>query len=193
MEAASGHLSGLNYSDRRVDRGGRNRHLLRSADLGVGGKAQPVDTQPYRLQEAPVQNFLHRSGQRAVRCAAETHHIAQHVRRSIAAQIRKLFGANKSHTGGHHRQEQREQLGDSPGPNSGAVQRRIAGLRGDFQWGGLLFTRIEPPKRSDHVLARTQQRGDFVDAGQQWRVDHRVGVQRQNVVDAVSRDHAQWW
>ncbi len=70
-EAASGHLSG-SVPIGGVDRGRSNRHLLRSADLGVGGKAQPVDTAV--PAGSPRQIFPIGPNNALSVCRPETHH-----------------------------------------------------------------------------------------------------------------------
>ena len=63
----------------------------------------------------------------------------------------------------------------------GGLERRSFGLAG-----------IEPTQRADDVLAGPKQRHHFVGIGQQGRVDHGIGVHRQDLIDAVGGDHAEW-
>ena len=63
----------------------------------------------------------------------------------------------------------------------GRLERRSFGLAG-----------IEPTQRADDVLAGPKQRHHFVGIGQQRRVDHRIGVHRQDLIDAVSGDNTEW-
>jgi hypothetical protein len=71
------------------------------------------------------------------------------------------------------------------------MQRRVALYRRLPQRRALPLAGIDPAHRRHDVLAGPQQRRDLVRIRQQRRVHHRVGVQGQNLVDAVGCGDAQ--
>ena len=188
-ESSPGNLTGGDHADRRLNRRGGHRDLLAGPDDGFGGESESVDDQPDRLEEAAVEQFLHRPANGALGCAAETHHMAEHVRCAVGPQVGEFLGADVGDPGGHHRQQQRKQFGGRTRPDTGAVQGCVALPRRRLQWGRLGLAGIEPAERTDHILARSQQRAHLVGIGQQRGVDDGVGIHREDLVDTVGGGH----
>ena len=192
VELAARDLTGLDDAQRRLDRRGRHGDFLGGAHLRVGVEAHLVDDHLHGLDEPAVEHLLHRPGERLVRHLAEAHDVPQHIGCFVGPQIGKLLGANECHASGERREQQRELLADTAWRHAGAVQRDVAFQRRLPHRRGTSLAGVEPADRGHHVLAGPQQRGHLVGVGHQRRIDDRVGVQGDDLVDTVGRGEAEW-
>ena len=129
--------------------------------------------------------------QRLLRNLAEAHDMPQHIRRLVGAQVGELLGANECHASGERREQQRKLLADATGRHAGTVQRRAALQRRLTHRCRAALARVQPADGRHHVLAGPQQRGHLIGVRHQRRVDDRVSVQCDDLVDAVGRGDTQ--
>ena len=79
-EPLRGDQARLDHADRRVDRRGRDRHLVGGAQLGVEVEAELVGHHVHRLAEAGAEDVGHDARARLVGLGAEQHQVADRRR-----------------------------------------------------------------------------------------------------------------
>ena len=123
-------------------------------------------------------------------CLPEQHHVAHDLGRAVGADVAELLGAHVCHRVRKRRHHEREPLGDPAGMDAGAVQRDATLGAGGLEVGDVLGLREHPADRRHEVLARAQDARDDLGIGEDGRVDHAVGVDRERLVDVGRRGDA---
>ena len=146
-----------------------------------------------------AEDLVHREDDRAragaglVGVAPEAEAVEDHLRRRVTAHVGELLHDDLLDREAEARHRDRQQVAREAGVDAGAVQRAVAGLaRGPEALDLVGSGRVGEHEagRGHEVLARLEDAAHVVEIGVQRRVVHAIGVQREDLVDVVRRDHA---
>ena len=84
----------LDHADRRVDRPGRERHLVLRALLGIEREPELVRNHVDRLEKPVGHDLEHRALRGHFGRLAEQHHVTDHARRRVVADVGELLHAH---------------------------------------------------------------------------------------------------